>query len=234
AVSQHSQLNSYSSMAALLYYDFVLTLPKEIRYIWSQRFILSTALYIGCRYALLANVLYLLVIADKLGSKVSPAPLDLCDLWYKIIAALSTLGRVSVITVFVVRTSVLYGGNRWIIAYMGILGLACIALGITHVPGLHCMGSSTLPMCVQFPSWRSSGNISAALASIVAVDDFGADPVAVAHTEVQMRTEVQLSGGKDRNIDINVGTRSACLEEDAPEGAITRDGAPTESEIELV
>lgn len=66
-------------MAALLYYDFVLTLPKEIQYIWSQRFRLSTALYIGCRYALLANVLYLLAIADKLGSMVSPAALDLCS-----------------------------------------------------------------------------------------------------------------------------------------------------------
>ncbi|KAJ7321589.1 hypothetical protein DFH08DRAFT_712763, partial [Mycena albidolilacea] len=165
AAGQHSQLNSYSSMAALLYYDFVLTLPKEIRYIWNQRFRLSTALYIGCRYVLLAYVLYLLVIEDKLGSTVSPSALDLCsdihdyrtpfqfsvcDLWYKIIAAISTLGRVSVITVFVLRTSALYGRNRWIIAYMGILGLACIALGITHVPGLHCMGSSTLPMCVQF------------------------------------------------------------------------------------
>ncbi|KAJ6470844.1 hypothetical protein C8R45DRAFT_836609 [Mycena sanguinolenta] len=218
-------------MAALLYYDFVLTLPKEIRYIWNQRFILSTALYIGCRYALLANVLYLLAIADKLGSTVSPAPLDLCDLWYKIIAALSTLGRVSVITVFVVRTSVFYGGNRWITAYMGILGLACITLGITHVPGLHCKGSSTLPMCVQF---RLAPIEASLLTVIVAVDDFGADPVAVAHAEVQMWTEVQLSGGKERNIDTNVGTRSACLGKDARKGAITRDGAPTESEIEPV
>ncbi|KAJ7321554.1 hypothetical protein DFH08DRAFT_712908, partial [Mycena albidolilacea] len=236
------------SMAALLYYDFVLMLPKEIQYIWNQRFRLSTALYIGCRYALLANVLYLLAIEDKLGSTVSPAALDLCsvtrlsyrcDLWYKIIAAMSTLGRVSVITVFLLRTSALYGRNRWIVAYMGILGLACIALGITHVPGLHCMGSSTLPMCVQFLSWRSSAHISAALASIVAVDDFGADPVAVAHAEVQMRTEVQLSvagpsGCKDRNIDINIGTSSACLEENAPKGAIERDGAEKECEIEPV
>lgn len=88
-------------------------------------------------------------------------------------------------------------------------------------------------------SWRSSAHISAALASIVAVDDFGADPVAVAHAEVQMRTEVQLSvagpsGCKDRNIDINVGTSSACLEENAPKGAIEKDGAEKECEIEPV
>ncbi|KAJ7312769.1 hypothetical protein DFH08DRAFT_821931 [Mycena albidolilacea] len=312
-------------MAALLYYDFVLMLPKEIQYIWNQRFRLSTALYIGCRYALLANVLYLLAIEDKLGSTVR----------------------------LVVQNNRRY---EWIIAYMVILGLACIVLGITHVPGLHCMGSSTLPiispayaissdshfrilvgvpddltMCKGHPrrgrgkvvafllygaipdanicplgvvyfwslfreicihrteygthlslhrlsciltarcilhlrewyavqlrgssrsrrttngslvfrasaSWRSSVHIGAALASIVAVDDFGADPVAVAHAEVQMRTEVQLSvagpsGCKDRNIDINGGTRSACLEENAPKGAIERDGTATESEIEPV
>lgn len=37
---------------------------------WGQRFRFSTALYIGCRYALVANVLYLLAIGNKLGSTV--------------------------------------------------------------------------------------------------------------------------------------------------------------------
>lgn len=57
-------------MTALLYYDYVLTFQKEVRYIWREKFRFSTALYICCRYALVANVLYLLAIADKLGSTV--------------------------------------------------------------------------------------------------------------------------------------------------------------------
>ncbi|KAJ7812304.1 hypothetical protein B0H14DRAFT_2857215 [Mycena olivaceomarginata] len=126
----------YSSLA-LLYYDFALTFPKEVKYIWKERFRLSTALYIGCRYALVANVLYLLAIAHRLGSTV-------CDSWYKIIGALS-IPR-PCLPVFSMRTYAVYGKNKWILAYMGTVGLACIALDITHVPGMRCVGSSTPEM----------------------------------------------------------------------------------------
>ncbi|KAE9399231.1 hypothetical protein BT96DRAFT_820880 [Gymnopus androsaceus JB14] len=57
--------------AVLLYYDWILTFPKEVKYIWGARFSLSTLFYIFCRYALLANVLYLLEISNVLGSRVS-------------------------------------------------------------------------------------------------------------------------------------------------------------------
>ncbi|KAJ6586040.1 hypothetical protein B0H19DRAFT_924499, partial [Mycena capillaripes] len=114
----------YSSLA-LLFYDFALTLPTEVRYIWGQRFRLSTVLYIGCRYALVANILYLLAIGHKLSSKV-------CDLWYKVVGGLSVLGRTAVILVFTMKTYAIYGKNRWILAYMGVLGLACVALDIVE------------------------------------------------------------------------------------------------------
>ncbi|KAJ6495509.1 hypothetical protein DFH09DRAFT_1265525 [Mycena vulgaris] len=133
----------YSSLA-LLYYDFALTLPKEVRYIWQEKFRLSTALYICCRYALIANVLYLLAIANQLGST--------CDSWYKIIGALSILGRAAVIVVFIMRTYAIFGKSKWILAYMGVVGLACIALDITHVPGMRCVGSSSLPIAPEMLS----------------------------------------------------------------------------------
>ncbi|KAJ7204149.1 hypothetical protein GGX14DRAFT_544206, partial [Mycena pura] len=127
----------YSSLA-LLYYDFALTLPTEVLYMWKQRFRLSTALYICCRYALVANVLYLLAISHKLGST--------CDLWYKVISALSVLGRAAVTVVFCLRTHAVWGKNKWVLAYMSTVGLACVALDITHVPGARCVGSSALPV----------------------------------------------------------------------------------------
>ncbi|KAJ7200143.1 hypothetical protein GGX14DRAFT_466865 [Mycena pura] len=108
----------YSSLA-LLYYDFALTFPKEVEYMWKQRFRLSTALYICCRYALVANVLYLLAIAEKLGSTVRQ-----CNFWYKIIGALSVLGRAAVIAVFCIRTHAVWGNNKWVLGYMGVVGLA--------------------------------------------------------------------------------------------------------------
>ncbi len=44
----------------------------EVKYMWGSKFKLSTVLYICCRYALVANVLYLLAIAKKLGARVLP------------------------------------------------------------------------------------------------------------------------------------------------------------------
>ena len=54
----------------LLYYDYVLTFGMEVTLIWSQRFRTSTVLYVFCRYALVANVIYLLSIANKITVKV--------------------------------------------------------------------------------------------------------------------------------------------------------------------
>ncbi|KAJ6479507.1 hypothetical protein C8R47DRAFT_1137090 [Mycena vitilis] len=132
----------YSSLA-LLYYDFALTFPKEVQYIWKERFRLSTALYICCRYALIANVLYLLAIAHKLGSTYASElgasfPTDStayrCDAWYKVVGALSVLGRAAVIAVFSMRTYAVFAKSIWVAAYMAIVGLTCIALDIVRPP----------------------------------------------------------------------------------------------------
>lgn len=36
----------------------------EVKYMWKQKFRMSTALYIFCRYALVANVVYILTLSD--------------------------------------------------------------------------------------------------------------------------------------------------------------------------
>lgn len=54
------------TMIALLYYDYSLTWTREVKYFWRKKFTLSTALYIMCRYSLVANVIYLLAISNKL------------------------------------------------------------------------------------------------------------------------------------------------------------------------
>lgn len=55
---------------ALLYYDYILTFGMEVEYIWRQRFRFSTVLYICCRYALVANVIYLFAASDEIKIKV--------------------------------------------------------------------------------------------------------------------------------------------------------------------
>lgn len=46
----------------------------EVKYVWRQRFRASTLLYIFCRYALVANVLFLLAIGNDLRQEVSDLP----------------------------------------------------------------------------------------------------------------------------------------------------------------
>ena len=125
----------YSSIA-LIYYDYMLTFPLEVKYMWRKSFRASTLLYIFCRYALMANVVYLLALAGKLSQG--------CDHWYRVIAALSVLGRASVIITFTMRTWAVWGRSLWIIAFMGTLGLTCIILDIIHAPGVKCTGGSSI------------------------------------------------------------------------------------------
>ncbi|KAJ3876993.1 hypothetical protein F5051DRAFT_18211 [Lentinula edodes] len=42
---------------------------KEIKYVWKAKLSRMTIYYIFCRYALLANVLYLLAVSNLLGSR---------------------------------------------------------------------------------------------------------------------------------------------------------------------
>ncbi|KAJ7629072.1 hypothetical protein FB45DRAFT_1059680 [Roridomyces roridus] len=165
------QFNLQYSSLALLYYDFALTLPKEVKYMWRQPFRFTTALYIGCRYALVANLLYLLAISGKLGST--------CDVWYKIVGGLSVIGRASVIAVLTMRTYAVCGANIWILAYMGSLGLACIALDIMHVPGLRCVG----------PATKAIGHAPEILAIMVIVFESSSAFLTTAQCVMAFRTE---------------------------------------------
>ena len=68
-------------LTALLYYDYAMTLPDEIMFIWMDKFRLSTGLYILCRYAMVANVLYILARGGRLTSEVRfwSISLTLCE-----------------------------------------------------------------------------------------------------------------------------------------------------------
>ncbi|THH13480.1 hypothetical protein EW146_g6739 [Bondarzewia mesenterica] len=117
------------SSIALLYYDYALTLPSEIRYMWGPRFFkISTLLYICCRYALVANVIYFLAIADKLGNKVVSS---------QIFFATDTHSTCMGI-VFIMRTYAVCGRSRIILYGLTLLGLACVILDCMHVPGESC------------------------------------------------------------------------------------------------
>ena len=57
--------------ALVIYFDYALTIIPEIEYIWrGGLFKASTFLYFFARYALVANLLYLLAISNVFGNRV--------------------------------------------------------------------------------------------------------------------------------------------------------------------
>ncbi|KAF9525033.1 hypothetical protein CPB83DRAFT_860137 [Crepidotus variabilis] len=121
----------YASLT-VLYYDYALTLRREIKYIWRTKLNLSTLLYVFCRYAMVANVIYTLAYAGKLKTMK-------CDSAYQLSAALSVLGRIGILTVWGIRTSAIFHHrNKFIIGFFGALGLVVVVLSAQHVPYVAC------------------------------------------------------------------------------------------------
>ncbi|VDB87096.1 unnamed protein product [Peniophora sp. CBMAI 1063] len=164
------------SSIALLYYDYALTFPQEVKYIWkgSKRSLLIV-LYVLCRYALLANVLYLLAIANKLGGPSS------CDVVYKVLGVVSVLGRAAVIFTFLARVYVVCARNKFILIGLGAIAVTCVVLDAIHVPGLRCKGSSSIQIANTLLSilvcvFESLAALLTLFRSIQALR-FGASPV---------------------------------------------------------
>ncbi|KAF9000130.1 hypothetical protein BDQ17DRAFT_1360147 [Cyathus striatus] len=120
----------YSSLA-LLYYDYFLTLGREIKYIWFRKIRLSTLLYVFCRYAMLANVIFVLALTKN------------CNAAYQLSSALSVLGRAAIMLVWGMRTYAVFGRSRIVVAIFGTLGLFVFILAALHVPHVSCNGSTT-------------------------------------------------------------------------------------------
>ncbi|KAJ3930698.1 MAG: hypothetical protein NXY57DRAFT_962432 [Lentinula lateritia] len=132
ATAAYEQMQ-YSSLA-ILYYDYVLTFADEIHYMWRLRSLtqISTLLYICCRYAIPGNLMYLLANAGVLGG------IDRCNTWYRIIAALSVMGRASVITVLGMRAYAMCAQNKFVLLVLLPLGLLIPILDIIQNLNLSC------------------------------------------------------------------------------------------------
>ncbi|CAA7267334.1 unnamed protein product [Cyclocybe aegerita] len=141
----------YASVS-LLYYDYALTWTREVQYVWLKKFTISTALYIACRYAMVANVIYTLALAEKL-------PTIRCACYPPLVprsrllserSALSVVGRTAIIVVWGARTYAVFNRNKWILALFGSLGLAIIALAALGVPYVSCTTAKGSPPYIHF------------------------------------------------------------------------------------
>ncbi|TFK18001.1 hypothetical protein FA15DRAFT_760838 [Coprinopsis marcescibilis] len=119
---------------AILYFDYLLTLGDEIKYIWLRKWKMSTLFYFFCRYALVANVLYMLAISEDITGVN-------CNTGYIICGVLSILGHIGIIAVWTLRTCAVYNNNKYLLAFFTACGASVIILLIYRAPFIRCKGA---------------------------------------------------------------------------------------------
>jgi len=124
---------------ALLSYDYLLTWTREVKFVWLQKFTLSTALYVICRYTLITNVIYTLATKGML-------PILSCDEGYKVCSSLAIVGRGAVLVVWGARTSAVYNNNKYLLVVLGSMVLFISILDIIRVPYVVCKGNPGDPI----------------------------------------------------------------------------------------
>ncbi|KAJ3526388.1 hypothetical protein NMY22_g10185 [Coprinellus aureogranulatus] len=143
----------------IIYYDYLLTLPSEVKFIWTQPKKPSTYFYLFCRYSLLANFLWTLEKAGR--PEVGAGQRDLeheglsCNTVSKTAGALAIFGHIGVLAVWGLRTHALSSDKQRVIvsSVLGFLAFAVIATLITKEAVQSCSD----------PAWLTNVGISTAV-----------------------------------------------------------------------
>ncbi|KAF6754021.1 hypothetical protein DFP72DRAFT_900205 [Ephemerocybe angulata] len=134
---------------ALLYYDYLLTLPLEVKYVWSKRSYLlspSTFFYFCCRYSLIANLLYTLIKVGRpevqLGQISYPGLT--CENVTITAGALSIFGHIGILAVWGLRTHAMCDRNKIISSILALIAAAVIASLIAKEGLARCTDNAAL------------------------------------------------------------------------------------------
>ncbi|TFK24680.1 hypothetical protein FA15DRAFT_669253 [Coprinopsis marcescibilis] len=142
ALFERADYSLQVSSLVLLYYDYILTLPAEVKYVWKTpewtRPRMTTLFYIFCRYALVANLLYLVL-------KTEGAEIEVCQVVKSVSGVLGIFGHVGVLAVWGLRTLAICNGNKIVAGVLGAVGGATIILRIAVEPFNRCPNADVSP-----------------------------------------------------------------------------------------
>ncbi|KAI0937193.1 hypothetical protein AcV5_005150 [Taiwanofungus camphoratus] len=107
-------MTAYQSpaMYAIVVWDWVLALPREVRFIWKTSWTPVKMAYLFCRYWVLIVVPYLL------WAFCSNHPLSTCQRIYKIPVSLAMWNQVSAETILLIRTYAFFNRNNYVLAVL--------------------------------------------------------------------------------------------------------------------
>ncbi|KAF5384456.1 hypothetical protein D9757_014007 [Collybiopsis confluens] len=147
--SASASATATATASSLLYYDWLLTFPSEVQYVWGARFSLSTVLYIfvDTRSWQMCFIFSKFRICWGQGPRSNFVT---CDDWRKFVSALSVFGRAAIVVTLIGRAYAVWSRNRLILGYLTVLGTMCVVADAFHVPYEQCVATSDPPIC----SWH--------------------------------------------------------------------------------
>ncbi|KAI0670866.1 hypothetical protein C8Q78DRAFT_1078825 [Trametes maxima] len=181
------------SMMALLAYNYVITLEEEIRFYWSRKFTVSTALFFVIRYWSIANY----VVLNPLGVFL---PFSNSYLQYVPWAVFSALrvyalsGMLWPLALFVFILSAVPGALNFTVFRFGLSGANILTIGCQ--PEAHALPPLVAKICEYYYTRRGGYGILARLANSSAVPIVSRTSLIVADSTVIVVTVVRtLTGG---------------------------------------
>jgi len=110
------------SMLVVFFYDYLLTLSREVELIWQGSFQFTTVLYFMARYLPFFGLVYF-IAAESTGAKQT-----YCTPVLRLIDALSILARGAITVVLVAQTYAMYNQCRLVLVTLSCLGLSIIVV----------------------------------------------------------------------------------------------------------
>ncbi|TFK23568.1 hypothetical protein FA15DRAFT_594006, partial [Coprinopsis marcescibilis] len=118
----------------ILYYDYFLTLPREVEHIWKNWKKMTTFFYVFCRYALVANTIYLFyrtegIKLEKLSARLRSQRVNVCcscQAVRSVSGVLAIFGHVGILAVWGLRTLAIYERNKIVKYTLGTVGVSTL------------------------------------------------------------------------------------------------------------
>jgi len=147
--------------SVVLYYDFIITIPQEIRYIWSSKLKLMNVLIVMLRYVTVLG--YVIVLVTAFAPAIVAGTTETCQRMGLLPGIIGVICQGLTLVFLIIRLFAIYDKRRWILHVTVPFGalsivLSSFAIGASRahsfgVPGFHLEGFSS---CFADPITRES------------------------------------------------------------------------------
>ncbi|KAJ7358532.1 hypothetical protein DFH08DRAFT_953664 [Mycena albidolilacea] len=154
-----------------LFWDHILTLGTEIRFLWNRRKFVSAYSFFIIRYfAVASNIPGVIFLVVSIPPKSFVVVNHSCLLWTFLYAVVILMVQWLVCVIMILRMYALYGRSKRVLGVLVVLGAICTGVAVWNAQGQHGTTITILPGCHPHFSTATSYHLAAAWATLFVFD----------------------------------------------------------------